>query len=606
MGNYFLRLKKERFLPVLITLAFLLLFGTIFLRFLSIPLWDCDFWYHISTGRQMVETGSLLERDPFSYTTNLKENEDPFPNWENSVLKHYWLSQVILFLVYNNAGPKGIIILRSLLLTMTIFIVFWRLQRWSVSPPITFIFIFSLFTLLLIGTGERPVLFTILFTAISIFILEDFKSKRDNRILLLSPLMLLWANLHGGFIIGAVVIMAFMFGEGAEIILKRKVYARREIIKFYGGTIAALVLSYINPTGWDAFSFALAPKYAVFFEGTQEYHSPFYFFTHKLHPINYGYIFLAVSFPVILMLRNRRLEISHLILLIGTFVMGVNSIRYTFYYGIITSMVVGRETDKLFKKLIERKFSETTRRKILYALNVAILSSAILFAAGYYSNVKANFNVAYGDSVPKRAVDFIEKNKLSGNMFNEYTFGGYITWRLYPWKKNFIDTRTLNYTVLSEFGWIKAAFEPGNFPLWEKLLAQYKVNFMILYLVERYGGIAPLIFKLVEDDKWVPVYCDPMSVIFVKNSEENNSVIEKYKLSRDDIYNAIIYRSSKIVASHPPSPIPFLGLGETFHKMGRLDDSLKAYKYALERKPDPAVQEKVKQIESEINKKKGL
>jgi hypothetical protein len=77
--------------------------------------------------------------------------------------------------------------------------------------------------------GERPVLVTIFFTALTFFILEDFKVKKDKRIFLLLPLMVLWANLHGAFIIGILIITVFMFAEGLKIFLKKAAYFHQSI-----------------------------------------------------------------------------------------------------------------------------------------------------------------------------------------------------------------------------------------------------------------------------------------------------------------------------------------------------------------------------------------
>ena len=184
--------------------SIIILFAAFILSYLSFSLWDYDFWWHIATGGYIVSTGSLPDKDPFSYTSSLEENRNPFPEWENFILKQYWFSQIIFYLIYDNTGPAGIIILRALLLTMTLIMVLWRLQRWHVSFPVSFIFIFILFLATLKTVGERPVLITILFTAVVLFLLEDFKDSRTRRIFLLAPLMLLWSNMHGGLLLGQV------------------------------------------------------------------------------------------------------------------------------------------------------------------------------------------------------------------------------------------------------------------------------------------------------------------------------------------------------------------------------------------------------------------
>ena len=63
----------------------------------------------------------------------------------------------------------------------------------------------------------------------------------------------------------------------------------------------------------------------------------------------------------------------------------------------------------------------------------------------------------------------------------------------------------------------------------------------------------------------------------------------------------IIYLSAGHALDNKINPRSLISVGETFYKMGRLEDSLKAYKYALDRMPgDAAIKERIRQIESEL------
>lgn len=118
----------------------------------------------------------------------------------------------------------------------------------------------------------------------------------------------------------------------------------------------------------------------------------------------------------------------------------------------------------------------------------------------------------------------------------------------YP-EKTFLDSRTLNLTVMAEYAWIENAVKsytgkelaPGKMPLWERLLEHYNINFIFLGPLDVYGKVPEIIFKLAEGDKWVPVYCDPISIIFIKNTERNREIIARSKLSKEVVYNTVIY-----------------------------------------------------------------
>lgn len=594
---------------LLIIPFFIILFIWVFYAFASIPLFDYDFWWHISTGRDIVETQKIPDADAFSYTSNLPENKNLFPERENFILKQYWLAQVIFYLIYDSVGPKGIIIIRALILTSLLLLVFFRLRRWDVSLHISFIFIFLLFVVAMRNIGERPVLFTILFTPLTFIMLERFKDGQKKFLFLLPPLMLLWSNLHGGFIIGIIIIMVFMLGEGLKIIFKRVRYTRHEIVLFYAATTLALVFSGINPTGWDAFSIAISPQYKFMEKGIQEYASPLFLYKENLYPSNYVGWAILFLFPLILILRNKKMDITHIILLLGLFIMSLKTVRYDIYYASIGCMVLGRETDTLLKDILKRRISDRIYTKMTFAFSILALLSAIFFLFGTYPGKVLDFGIATGYSVPKAAADFIEKNRIKGNMFNDGGFGGYITWRFYPWKKTFIDTRWLNYTVKSEAYWIIDAVNSlqgkkiaeGKIPLWERLLEHYNINFAFLALFDVYGNVMGIVPTLNESKKWVPVYSDSISIIFVKNTTENQDIIAKYAQTKENVYNVIIYRACLIAQHNENNPKALLSIGKIFYQMGSLEESLTAYRYALERSPHKeSIRKRIAEIEAEL------
>jgi hypothetical protein len=597
---------------ILIVASFIILFCGIFYDLASRTLFDYDFWWHISTGRYIVETHSIPASDPFSFTSEMPENKNLFPERENFILKQYWLAQVLFYLIYDLSGPKGMILLRALMLSGMLLLVLYRLRKWDVSFYVSFISVFLLFAVASRHIGERPVLFTILFTPLTFIILEGFKSRQKKFIFFLPPLMLLWANLHGGFIIGIGVILVFMAGEGLKIILKQVRYTRNEVILFYTATILALFLSYINPSGWDAFSIALSPEYKFMEEGIQEYASLFYIYKERLYPINYGSVGFLCLFPIILIARNKKMDITHILLLSGFFIMALRTGRYDVYYAAMASMILGRETDLLLKDLFKNRLPERIRAKMISALVILTFLSATLFVVGFTKIEAFKFDLATGYSVPKAAVDFIEKNKIEGRILNDAGLGGYVTWRLYPWKKTFIDTRWLNYTPKVELYWVLNARDSregrkiakGKKPLWERMLEHYDINIIFTGLFDVYGQVMPVVLTLMEGDKWVPVYGDAISIVFVKNIPRNHDIITKYKRTKEYIYGLIIAKACVSSQISTENPKYVLSIAQTFYKMGRLKESITAYEYALKRSPHKEeIRKEIEKIEDELKEK---
>lgn len=273
---------------------------------------------------------------------------------------------------------------------------------------------------------------------------------------------------------------------------------------------------------------------------------------------------------------------------------------------------MARETDLLITSLISRNLSEVRYKKWTNILAVTCLASAVLYFS--WNMHRTGFKVLKGISAPVGATDFIENNKLSGNMFNDYAYGGYLTWRLYPGQKTFIDTRGLNINVRDEYGWIMNAEEIDTSEdngvttrrqLWELLLKHYKINFVLLTVVNPFYQIQPLILKLAENDHWVSVYCDNQNVIFVRNDIVNKQIIDRYRLPVEEVYNTIIYQSARNALRNKANPLSLISLGDIFYKIKRLEEARKAYAYALSRMPESLViQQKIKQVEAEIQQGK--
>ena len=587
-------------------------FTGILFTYLEIPVWDYDFWWHLSTGRFIVAEKHLPDKDPFSLTTDLTENKNPFPEVENLILKQYWLAQIVFYLMYEYAGFQGIIILRAILLFLTLLVVYRHMARSGAFPFVSLILIFLLYKMTLLFTGERPVLFTIFFTAVSFALLDDSGGHRGKKIFLLVPLMLLWANLHGGYIIGDLFLLIFMFGEAVRGFLKKSDYSPHEKRLFFGVATAALLVSLINPTGLEAFYMALSSRYAVLKETIQEWQSPFFLISNHLYPATnyYPYFALVAIFLLLVLARNKKMNLTSVLAVSVLCYESAISSRMTIYFMIPAAVVAAGELSVVLRSAFGRLQAVAVRRAG-HVLTLAVAALLCVLMTGQLQGKSLLANGVNTSTVPVGAVDFIEKNKIQGNLFNDYAFGGYVIWRLYPWKKDFVDTRALNIVTMKENDFIVNARSVGagneeglqkkDIHLYEELLDHYKINILFFSLTKLYGDVTPLVLRLVEDDRWVPVYCDGISIIYVGNIPENEALIRKYRLTNEVVLNSIIFRCSSFALRNPVNPRPLLAMGDVFYKMGRPKDSLQAYRYALKRDPGNAfAREMIGKIQAEM------
>jgi hypothetical protein len=134
---------------------------------------------------------------------------------------------------------------------------------------------------------------------------------------------------------------------------------------------------------------------------------------------------------------------------------------------------------------------------------------------------------------PVAAVEFLKKEHIQGNMFNDYHFGTYIIYSAYPQYRVFIDGRAEMYGAerLKDYYKIRTIE-----PVWEKLLEKYDVNFII---INRYSILSQFLLK---NNTWRIIYSDPVADIFVRNTLENKFLIEKY--SNERLYGRLTRPSS--------------------------------------------------------------
>ena len=169
---------------------------------LRIPVWigvfcallttnaDPDLWGHVRFGLDTLLTGRLTTTDPYSYTSDIP--------W----LNHEWLAEVIMGGAYWTSGSGGLVVLKIVLALATLALmapVFRRVSehwRW----PAAFLAIAALGP---VALTIRPQLWTVLFVVGLCRILNAAPAYRWS----LPPMFALWVNLHGGWIVGAGILI---------------------------------------------------------------------------------------------------------------------------------------------------------------------------------------------------------------------------------------------------------------------------------------------------------------------------------------------------------------------------------------------------------------
>lgn len=503
--------KRLFLIPSIADILFLCIF--LYLSFAAGEslLQDCDTGYHVRAGEYILDTHSVPKSDIFSFTN------PPLP-WT----AHEWLSEVIMALIHKYFGLTGVVIFFSLIIAV-IYHVLFRIMR----SPKAGILVTLTVVLLAIGSSQihwlaRPHILSLLLTVIWYYVLDRYEYDKRNYLYLLPAITLLWVNLHGGFIIGFVLIGIYLAGNILKFLTVhgpgREEYGRK--VKSLGtATAACLLISLINPYGYHIllFPFRLTSSRFIM-DNVTEFLSPNF---HEPMTFTYLLFFMLAVFA----LSQKRIALIEMMLLMLFTYMALYSARYIPLFSIIAAPVLVKQAGLLvresegrfmnfLKRMSERISSVDASAKGLVWPVVAVVIVFFFAATGKIS-------YSFDEKIkPVQAVKFLKTEHLRGNMFDNDEFGDYIIYAAWPEYKVFFDGRSDMYGVERMKEYFKVIrIEEG----WEEVLRKYKINWII------YDAGSVLSRFLLGRDDWKLIYADKVADIFIKNVPENSQVIEKYR-----------------------------------------------------------------------------
>jgi len=239
--------------------------------------------------------------------------------------------------------------------------------------------------------------------------------------------------------------------------------------------------------------------------------------------LRFEYMLLLMIFVFgVSVLRLNAIEI--MLVLVFTH-MALYSARYIPLYAIILSPILGRQIDTLLHEFRERRLikrilaisERTAKTDSMAKFNLWTITTVIVLTIMVFTGqLTYEFDKK---KLPVDAVQFMQREKIAGNMFNNDEFGDYIIYAAWPQYRVFFDGRSDMYgkEKMKEYFRIMG-IEKG----WEEVLAKYKITWII------FNTKSPLSSFLIERDDWKLIYSDKVANIFVKNIPENQYLIEKY------------------------------------------------------------------------------
>lgn len=471
---------------------------------------DGDLARHLRLGEVMLDQHTVLRQEFFSHTAQGR----PFLAFE-------WLSEVIYATAERVGGLALVAVLASLLLALTFTLVARFLIRRGVDP--LFAYLVSMAAAVLTGSHwlARPHLFTLLAVVILLGLLERAEPPRLGWFALL---FIVWANLHGGFVYGFILIGAYLVGDLLEAHLGddrafwiRSARARGLLL---GVAVAA---SLANPYG-----IKLLLHVSGFFGNdaiirqTNEFQSPdFHTLTAK--------IFLLALLGVIagLALAGRRPRWHWLLVILGNTAMALISQRNVELFGLTALPLAALHLDPDWRRLpvfgrARSVFQREYRGSYpgAGAAAVAVLLLGLGLAHGRVAGIQLVQDRFDPTTFPTDVTAHARKAGLSGPLFNEFIWGG---WLLHEWPEQrvFIDGGTDFYGEALFKEYVRVwNLDPG----WRDVLSKWKIRWVLV------GPRSRLATQLVREPGWTIWDCDSVGVML--NHDPSGDSVDPSGLGR--------------------------------------------------------------------------
>jgi tetratricopeptide (TPR) repeat protein len=491
---------------------------------------ETDLGWQMATGRYIVQHHQIPSTTLFTYTV-------PGSPWVYPPL-----SGIIFYFLFLVGGYAALSWLSALACAATLALALWRGGRLTAALAILAV------PAVAFRTMPRADLFTTVLFAAVLALLWRYHEGTSVRLWLLPLLMLLWTNLHHGFVAGLALMGGYVFIELCDVIfVERRAAALKRLRNAFPWIVVSGLATLVNPWGIGIYR-ALARQNTVTQSLTDfigEWSGVHFnslalrqFFSPRDPASADWWIMALTAIAIVVCLWKKRLGPA--VLLAGALYESIKHIRFQAILAVFVVVIGGAVLPHLlelfpsFRKATDEPGEDGTSSPRWLKSPVLEISIVALFAlfAGvrsydlvsnkYYLDAGQTMFFGAGESwwFPERAMEFLEREKLPANLFHDYNVGGYLNWRVGEHYPDFADGRYIPFAgeiFLKQRSLLAAS--PDSL-LWQTSADRWNINTIVLSL-SRYAGLNA--YPLVEychSKTLSPVYADDVSIIFVRNKSE--------------------------------------------------------------------------------------
>lgn len=488
-----------RLAPTVSTVALVFVLGAALMLALT-PRLDTDLWWHLKAGQYIIRTGTVPTRDFMTFTFRGHAWTD-----------HEWLSEVIMYGLFRLGGLWALIVFFALVITATFGLVYAAMRQKGIYPMLA-AFVTAVAFMCSSGSwGPRIQMLSLFFLALYSLILNRYVQRPSRRLLIALPaVMLLWANIHGGFVLGLVLVAAFLVGEWLNGRTGRRNLDGTQLRDLGVALVASFVITIANPHTYRLLlyplTFILPNAYTNII---QESASP------NFHlPVMMIFEALLLVLVASLAVARPRINWTNLLVLVGFTHLALSQVRNVPVWAVVVSPLVAMYLSQAglalrpgLMTLTSRQSALTRRKAIINTVLVVLILVTYVSVGARYVNAQALARTER-TGFPVGAVRYMSDHRLPSRVFVSYSWGGYLLWHLFPRYRDYMDSRAdtlFNNRILRDYVTMYGA-GPG----WRSTLQRYRIQDV---LIER--G-APLAQILALDPRWRLAYRDQESVLYIR------------------------------------------------------------------------------------------
>jgi len=507
-------------LPSVGDLIFLAMLATLLCTPLSTKLLgDGGIGWHIRTGQIIAAAHAIPRVDLFSSTMSGR----PWFAWE-------WLYDLAAGQLERAAGLNGVVWLTALTIALVFSWTFRLLVQRGVTLALALVLVLLAVSASMVHFLARPHVMSWLFTLVWFWILDtneldglgaDSGVRQNRKLWFLPLLMLVWVNVHGGFLVGFALVGIYWASAAytwarlretrwEDAMVKLRARSRAKQLFIVG--VFTLLATFFNPYGWRLYAHIYQYLYNHFLiDHIDEFQSPNF---HGVAERCFAALMLIAL--VALAARVRRVRLSEGLIVLFAVYSGLYAVRNVPVSSLLLVLVAGPLLGPRMSRLRSPFSAFLTRMKDI-ELNldghfwpiVGTIAAFSIAVNGGNAGSKHLMDAHFGSPrFPVEAVNHLEQDKTWGPILAPDYWGGYLIYRLYPRTRVVVDDRHDFYgeDFLRDYVTIIHA-ERG----WEKFLTEHNV---CCVLVPQSSALANIL-ALSKD--WKEIYRDDVAVAFDKS-----------------------------------------------------------------------------------------